>query len=102
MENIHLRTSDRASFSFLVTRTPEMGLMCIQIDNFLLFVSSLIKLIGMNDNGDVFSTSQEFSLLESWKPFAVFSSNSSCLNMEYLIIILVMGVAGFFHICGCL
>ena len=56
MENIHLRTSDRASLSFPVTKTPEMGLMCMQIDDFLLFVSSLIKLIGMNDNGDVFST----------------------------------------------
>lgn len=65
MENIHLRTSDRASLSFPVTRTPETGLMCIQIDDFLLFVSSLIKLIGMNDNGDVFSTYQKFSLLLS-------------------------------------
>lgn len=77
MENIHLRTSERPSLSFPVTRTPEMGLMSIQIDDFLLYVSHLIKLFGTNDNGDVFSTCQKFSLLSSWKPFVVCSSNSS-------------------------
>lgn len=77
MEDIHFRTSGRASLSVSVARTTEAGLMCIQIDGFLLFVFSLIKLIGMNGNGDVFSTYQKFSLLVSWKTFAVCSSNSS-------------------------
>lgn len=77
MENIHLRTSDRASLSSSDKDSLKRGLMCIQIDDFLLFVSSLIKLIGMNDNGDVFSTYQKYSLLASWKPFTVCSSNSS-------------------------
>lgn len=99
MEDIHLRTSGRASLSVSVTRTPETGLMCTQIDGFLLFVFSLIKLIGMNGNGDVFSTYQKFSLLVSWKTFAVCSSNSSWLKMGYLIITLLMGVTVFPHMC---
>lgn len=70
MEYIHLRISDGSSLTLPVTRSPEAGLMCIQIDDFLLFVSTLIKLIGMNDNGDVFLTYQIFSLLVRWKPFA--------------------------------
>lgn len=71
MECIHLRISDPgSSLALPVTRTPEAGPMCIQIDDFLLFVSTLIKLIGMNDNGDVFLTYQKCSLLGRWKPFA--------------------------------
>lgn len=65
------------SLSVSMARTSGTGLMCAQIDGFLLFVFSLIKLIGMNGNGDVFSTYQKFSLLVSWKTFAVCSSNSS-------------------------
>lgn len=80
-----------------MARTPGTGLMCTQIDGFLLFVFSLIKLIGMNGNGDVFSTYQKFSLLVSWKTFAVCSSNSSWLKMGYLIITLIMGAAVFPH-----
>lgn len=97
MEDIHLRTSGRAPLSVSVARAPETGLMCIQINGFLLFVFSLIKLIGMNGNGDVFSTYQKFSLLVSWKTFAVCSSNSSWLKMGCLIITLVMRVAVFPH-----